>query len=158
MKLNEFKKVLRKLDEIRKIMEDGDQENPQDEYVRRQAEYKKAGVQQGQLGVYTGGINQTAQQRQIGNYAPKPAAPAAQAPQQVTPVAAPTQQAPQRQPQQRNQTFGQAFAAARKQGLQTFTWRGKLYNTKLKGEGGGSMNNTQQAPAKASLDPDTTTY
>ena len=31
-------------------------------------------------------------------------------------------------------TFNQAFAAARKAGQKRFEWRGKDYNTKLKGE------------------------
>jgi hypothetical protein len=31
-------------------------------------------------------------------------------------------------------SFDSSFAAARKAGKSTFTWRGKKYNTKLKGE------------------------
>ena len=44
---------------------------------------------------------------------------------------APMQQpaAPAQKPQQ--QTFGQAFAAARKAGAKTFEWRGKKYTTQL---------------------------
>lgn len=34
-------------------------------------------------------------------------------------------------------TFGSAFAAARKAGQSTFSWNGKSYNTKMKGQSGG---------------------
>ena len=36
-----------------------------------------------------------------------------------------------------NMSFNSAFGEARKQGMKTFTWRGKSYGTKLKGQGSG---------------------
>lgn len=42
--------------------------------------------------------------------------------------------------------FGDAFKAARAAGKKTFTWNGKLYNTKTKDDGGSAS--AKSAPAK----------
>lgn len=49
----------------------------------------------------------------------------------------------------KSQSFDQAFAAARKAGLKTFTWRGNTYGTKMKDEGSGESKPTPSRPAAA---------
>ena len=53
----------------------------------------------------------------------------------------------------KSQSFDQAFAAARRAGLKTFTWRGGTYGTKLKGEGGGESKPTPSRPAAPAATP-----
>lgn len=53
----------------------------------------------------------------------------------------------------KSQSFGQAFAAARKAGLKTFNWRGGTYGTKLKGEDGGESKSTPARPTTSATTP-----
>ncbi len=52
-------------------------------------------------------------------------------------------------------TFKEAFAAARKSGKKEFTWNGKRYNTKVKGEGSSASSPRPKARPGSSAKPKT---